>query len=190
EYEPEGDDTAAMEAFETAVKEGWVDDGVMAQSEAQARALWHLREGISEAIARHTPYKNDVSVTVSALPAFLADMDALFARAYPDFEVVWYGHVGDGNLHVSVLKPDTMDKEAFEQACERVTGLLCDVLERHGGSISAEHGVGLLKKPYLSRVRSEAEITLMRGVKAVFDPHGILNPGDRKSTRLNSSHVS
>jgi len=177
EYESGHDDDAAMEAFERAVEQGWVNDGVMAQSEAQAHALWHLREGITEAIARYTPYKNDVSVRVSALPAFLADMDALFARAYPDFEVVWYGHVGDGNLHVSVLKPDTMDKEAFEQACERVTGLLCDVLERHGGSISAEHGVGLLKKPYLSRVRSEAEITLMRGVKAVFDPHGILNPG-------------
>lgn len=177
EYEPEGDDTAAMEAFETAVKEGWVDDGVMAQSEAQARALWHLREGISEAIARHTPYKNDVSVTVSRLPAFLADMDALFAREYPDFEVVWYGHVGDGNLHVNVLKPDTMAAADFEHACGRVTGLLCDVLEKHGGSISAEHGVGLLKKPYLSRVRPAAEIALMRQIKQAFDPHGIMNPG-------------
>lgn len=177
EYEPEGDDSAAMDAFEQGMQHHWLSDGVMAQSEAQARALWHLREGITESIAQCMPYKNDVSVRVSKLPAFLADMDVLFTHEYPDFEVVWYGHVGDGNLHVSVLKPDAMDADAFEHACERVTGLLCDVLEKHGGSISAEHGVGLLKKPYLSRVRSAAEIELMRQMKRVFDPHGILNPG-------------
>ncbi|HET7300653.1 MAG TPA: FAD-binding oxidoreductase [Oleiagrimonas sp.] len=170
-------DEAAMTAFEKGAENGWISDGVLAQSEAQAQALWHLREGITESIARCTPYKNDVSVRVSKLPVFLTDMDALFAREYPDFEVVWYGHVGDGNLHVSVLKPETMDADAFEHACGRVTGMLCDVLEKHGGSISAEHGVGLLKKPYLSRVRPAAEIDLMRQMKRVFDPHGILNPG-------------
>ncbi len=177
EYEPGEDEDAATDAFQTAAEKGWALDGVMAQSAAQARALWALREGITESIARFTPYKNDVSVTVSRLPAFLSDMDALFAREYPDVEVVWYGHVGDGNLHVSVLKPDAMDKAAFEHACGRVTGQLCEVLEKHGGSISAEHGVGLLKKPYLSHVRSLADIALMKQVKQVFDPHGILNPG-------------
>jgi FAD/FMN-containing dehydrogenase len=177
EYECADDGTAAMAAFEAALQADLVTDGIMAQSDAQAAQLWHLREGITESIARYTPYKNDVSVRVSHLPGFLADMEALFAREYPDFEIVWYGHVGDGNLHVSVLKPATMDKDAFEHACGRVTGLLCDVLEQHGGSISAEHGVGLLKKPYLSRVRSGEEIALMRAMKHVFDPHGILNPG-------------
>ncbi|HET6587972.1 MAG TPA: FAD-binding oxidoreductase [Oleiagrimonas sp.] len=178
EYEgTEDHDNAAMAVFEHGMEKGWLTDGVMAQSEAQAQALWHLREGITESVARYTPYKNDVSVRVSRVPAFLADMDALFAREYPDVEVVWFGHVGDGNLHISVLKPEGMDMIAFEHACERVTGMLCDVLEKHGGSISAEHGVGLLKKPYLSRVRSAEEIELMRQMKRVFDPHGILNPG-------------
>ncbi|MBS0382775.1 MAG: FAD-binding oxidoreductase [Proteobacteria bacterium] len=170
-------EAAALAAFEQAMQQGWVTDGVMAQSQTQAAELWRLREGITESIAQYTPYKNDVSVRISKVPAFLADMDALFAREYPDFEVIWFGHVGDGNLHISVLKPDAMAKADFERACERVTGHLCDVLERHGGSISAEHGVGLLKKPYLSRVRSEGEIVLMRQLKRVFDPHGILNPG-------------
>jgi len=91
--------------------------------------------------------------------------------------VVWFGHIGDGNLHISVLKPEAMAASDFETECKRVTGHLCDVLERHGGSISAEHGVGLLKKPYLPRVRSAEEIAMMRQVKQVFDPHGILNPG-------------
>ncbi len=178
EYEGiENHDEAAMAVFEQGMENGWLGDGAMAQSEAQAQALWHLREGITESVARYTPYKNDVSVRVSRVPAFLADMDALFAREYPDIEVVWFGHVGDGNLHISVLKPEGMDKAAFEHACERVTGMLCDVLEKHGGSISAEHGVGLLKKPYLPRVRSTAEIELMRQMKRVFDPHGLLNPG-------------
>ena len=172
-----GTEAAALAAFEEAMQQGWLTDGVMAQSQAQAAELWRFREGITESVAKYTPYKNDVSVRVAKVPAFLADMDALFAREYPDFEVVWFGHVGDGNLHVSVLKPEAMAKADFEAACERVTGQLCDVLTRHGGSISAEHGVGLLKKPYLSRVRSAPEIALMRQLKQVFDPHGLMNPG-------------
>jgi FAD/FMN-containing dehydrogenase len=172
-----GIEAAALAAFEQAMQQGLLSDGVLAQSEAQARELWRLREGITESVAKYTPYKNDVSVRVSKVPEFLADMDALFAREYPGFEVVWFGHVGDGNLHISVLKPETMAKRDFELACEHVTDHLCDVLERHGGSISAEHGVGLLKKPYLARVRSAEEIALMRQLKQVFDPHGIMNPG-------------
>lgn len=179
EYEAPGESEteAALAVFEKAAGEGWAVDGVMAQSEAQAADLWHLREGITEAIAPRTPYKNDVSVRVSRVVPFMADMQALFEAEYPDFEVVWYGHIGDGNLHISVLRPASMDMPDFVHACGRVTGMLCEVLKRHGGSISAEHGVGLLKKPYLGSVRTSKEIALMRQVKRVFDPHGILNPG-------------
>ncbi|MBN8946533.1 FAD-binding oxidoreductase [Rhodanobacter sp. UC4450_H17] len=168
---------AALAAFELALEQGWVSDGVIAQSEAQAAALWRLREGITESLAPRRPYKNDISVRVGAVPAFLHDMQALLAREYPQAEVVWFGHIGDGNLHINVLRPDDLAEAAFIEQCEHVTHLLADTLQRHGGSISAEHGIGLVKRAYLDSTRSAAEIALMRGVRKVFDPRGILNPG-------------
>jgi FAD/FMN-containing dehydrogenase len=168
---------AALAVFETCVAEGWVSDGVIAANQAQAAALWRLREGITESLAVHRPYKNDVSVRIGAVPAFMHDMQVLLSREYPHFDVVWFGHIGDGNLHINVLKPASLDDDSFVAQCEHVTKLLCDTLERHGGSISAEHGIGLVKKPYLGSARSAAEIALMRGIKAVLDPAGIMNPG-------------
>jgi FAD/FMN-containing dehydrogenase len=175
--EGEADEAAMLAVFEHCTTEGWVGDGVIAQGDAQAAQLWRLREGITESLARHKPYKNDVSVRVSAMPAFLAEAQALLARGYPQFDVVWFGHIGDGNLHINVLKPEAMDGAEFVGQCEQVTKLLADVLQRHGGSISAEHGIGLVKKPYLSSTRSAAEIEVMRGIRRVLDPHGIMNPG-------------
>lgn len=166
-----------MEAFEFCTERGWVRDGVISQSDAQAAQLWRLREGITESIAGYAPYKNDVSVRVSAMPAFLAEAQALLAREYPQFDVVWFGHIGDGNLHIGVLRPDGFDAADFVAQCERVTGLLAATLEKHGGSISAEHGIGLAKKDYLLSTRSAAEIEAMRGIKRVLDPNGIMNPG-------------
>lgn len=168
---------AALAAFEQGVEKGWISDGVMAQSEAQAAALWRLREGITESLAPHKPYKNDVSVRISALPSFLHDIQSLLAREYPHIEVVWFGHIGDGNLHINVLKPASLSDADFIAQCEHVTKLLAGTLQRHQGSISAEHGIGLVKRPYLESTRSAEEIALMRGVKSVFDPNGILNPG-------------
>jgi FAD/FMN-containing dehydrogenase len=173
----EADEAAALAAFEHAVEQGWVVDGVVAASEAQAAELWRLREGISESLAPHAPYKNDVAVRVSAMPAFLVEADALLACEYPGFEVVWFGHIGDGNLHINVLKPAGMAQEVFVERCGGVTAHLSDLLGKHGGSISAEHGIGLAKKPYLLGTRGAAEIELMRGIRHVFDPNGIMNPG-------------
>ena len=173
----EGEQQAALDVFEQCLGAGWVSDGVLSQSDAQAAALWRLRDTITESLAPHRPYKNDISVRVSAVPAFLAEMQALLTREYPHFEVVWFGHIGDGNLHINVLKPATSSDAEFVAQCERVTKLLAEVLERHGGSISAEHGIGLVKKAYLGSTRSAAEIALMRGVRVVFDPQGIMNPG-------------
>jgi FAD/FMN-containing dehydrogenase len=173
----EAQEAAALAAFEACMEPGWVLDGVISQSDAQAAQLWRLREGITEAVARYTPYKNDVSVRISAMPAFLAQTQALLGEAYPQFDVVWFGHIGDGNLHINVLKPDTTADADFIAACEQVTKLLAQVLAEHGGSISAEHGIGLVKKPYLESTRSAEEIALMRAVKRVFDPAGLLNPG-------------
>ncbi len=167
----------ALAVFEHCLEQGWVSDGVLSQSQAQAAALWRLREGITEALAPRKPYKNDISVRISAIPAFMADMHALFQRDYPDFDVVWFGHIGDGNLHINVLGPEDLPYDAFIERCEQVTRELADMLERHGGSISAEHGIGLVKKAYLEGTRSAAEIALMRAVRTALDPQGLLNPG-------------
>ena len=175
---PEGRYTdQALELFEHAAEQGWLADGVISQSETQARELWRLREDISESIAEHQPYKNDISVRVSRVPALLTEIDELLGREYPDFEVLWYGHIGDGNLHINILKPADLDTATFAHKCGAVSEQLFAALQRHGGSISAEHGVGLTKRPYLHYTRDTTEIAYLRAIKQVFDPHGILNPG-------------
>ncbi len=171
------DEAKAESLFEACVSQGLVCDGVLSQSGGQAAALWRLREGITESLAQYRPYKNDIAVRVGDVPAFLERINILFEREYPRFEVVWFGHIGDGNLHVSVLPPPGWSREAFEEECERVTHKLGELLAEFGGSISAEHGIGLLKRPYLHYTRSSAEVELMRQMKRVFDPAGILNPG-------------
>lgn len=168
---------AALQAFEASVADGWVDDGVVSQSAAQAAELWQLREGISESIATYTPYKNDVSVRISAMPEFLAQVDAIVADAYPDLDVCWYGHIGDGNLHLNILKPGSLSIEAFFERCHDISPRIFEVVADHDGSISAEHGVGLLKREFLHYSRSEAEVSAMRALKAVFDPNCVMNPG-------------
>lgn len=173
----EAQQQAALDVFEHCLAQGWVTDGVLSQSEAQAAELWVLREAITESLAPWRPYKNDISVRISAVPAFLHEMQALLTAEYPHFDVVWFGHIGDGNLHINVLKPAGMDDNEFIAQCERVTKHLGETLQRHGGSISAEHGIGLVKKPYLTSTRSPMEIAMMRGVRQTFDPLGIMNPG-------------
>ncbi|MCP5019972.1 MAG: FAD-binding oxidoreductase [Ketobacter sp.] len=167
----------AMALFETCVEQGWVMDGVISQSEAQAAALWRLREGISETIAPFTPYKNDVSVVVSKVPDFLEDIDQIVSSQYPDFEIVWFGHIGDGNLHLNILKPEALSKEEFFKRCEGVNTQVFETVQKYHGSVSAEHGVGMTKKPYLQYTRSALEINYMRAVKQAFDPNNIMNPG-------------
>ncbi|TBR40073.1 MULTISPECIES: FAD-binding oxidoreductase [Dyella] len=173
----DADEEAALAVFEQGMEQGWIHDGVMAQSDAQAAALWRLREGITESLASHKPYKNDISLRISALPGFLAEIQALLGEEYPNMDVVWFGHIGDGNLHINVLKPATLSDADFIAQCDVVTKHLAQTLQQHGGSISAEHGIGLVKKPYLESTRTAEEIALMRGVKQVFDPKGLLNPG-------------
>ncbi|MGO1749856.1 MAG: FAD-binding oxidoreductase [Marinobacter sp.] len=167
----------AMTLFEQCMENGWVLDGVISQSETQANSLWQLRERISESIAPRTPYKNDISVVVSKVPEFLAEIDELVAKQYPDFEIIWFGHIGDGNLHLNILKPEDMAKEDFFEKCQQVNKWVFEIVERYQGSVSAEHGVGMTKKPYLQYTRSETEIAYLRGIKQVFDPNGIINPG-------------
>ena len=98
-------------------------------------------------------------------------------QRYPDFEIVWYGHIGDGNLHLNILKPEDLSSDDFVTQCTAVSNEIGQLLAKYEGSVSAEHGVGLLKRDYLHYSRSASEISLMRAVKSVFDPNGILNPG-------------
>jgi FAD/FMN-containing dehydrogenase len=179
EYEAlaEQDQDASLEAFEACVEAGWAVDGVVSASEAQRRDLWRLRENISESITPFTPYKNDIAVRVSKVPAFLAAVDAEVGQRYPDFEIVWFGHIGDGNLHLNILKPAGLDTATFKAQCEQVSEYVMALVARFEGSVSAEHGVGLLKKGQLHYTRSATEIALMQAVKAVFDPNNIMNPG-------------
>lgn len=175
-----GDELAlerAMALFESAVENGWVLDGTISQSVAQARTLWRLREDISETISRWTPYKNDISTIVSRVPAFLEEVEEVVNANYPDFEIIWFGHIGDGNVHLNILKPDGMPVSEFQARCGEVSRWVFEIVQRYGGSVSAEHGVGLLKKDHLAFSRSPAEIEIMRQIKRVFDPAGIMNPG-------------
>jgi len=167
----------ALAVFAQCSEQGWLADGVISQNETQAQELWALRENITESIAQYQPYKNDIAVRISRVPAFLRAIDALLAREYPDFEVIWFGHIGDGNLHISVLKPAALDQADFLARCRQVNEQLFSTIRQHGGSISAEHGVGLIKQPYLHYSRDEAEIAYLKAIKKVFDPNGILNPG-------------
>ncbi|RZL00378.1 MAG: FAD-binding oxidoreductase [Rubrivivax sp.] len=167
----------AMALFESCVEQGWVVDGVMSQNQTQAKTLWRLREGISETISHYTPYKNDLSVLIKHVPAFIADIDGIVAEQYPDFRVVWFGHIGDGNLHLNILKPDDMPKDEFFAKCATVNTQIFETVARYDGSVSAEHGVGLTKKPYLGYSRSPQELAYMKAVKLVFDPNNVMNPG-------------
>lgn len=172
-----GREQSALRAFQDCLEQGLVLDGVMSQSITQAKALWRLREMISETISAYTPYKNDLSVRVSQVAEFLQAVDQIVAERYAAFEVVWYGHIGDGNLHLNILKPANMEKAEFFEHCAAVNEQVFAVVQSLGGSISAEHGVGLLKRDYLSYSRSPEEIAYMRAMKALFDPNQILNPG-------------
>jgi FAD/FMN-containing dehydrogenase len=176
----QADDSAmdtAMSLFERCVEEGWVLDGTVSQSVAQAQNLWRLREDISETITPWTPYKNDISTVISKVPAFLDEVESVVNDNYPDFEIVWFGHIGDGNVHLNILKPESLPVDEFREQCGEVSKWVFEIVQRYGGSVSAEHGVGLLKKEYLAYSRSPLEIEIMRQIKRVFDPAGIMNPG-------------
>jgi len=174
-YEPIMD--KAMAIFEHCMEQGWVVDGVMSQNLTQAEELWKLREYISETISVFTPYKNDVSVLISHVPTFIEEIDHIVSSNYPDFEVCWFGHIGDGNLHLNILKPENMSKDDFFAECQVVNKYVFETVQKYGGSVSAEHGVGMTKKPYLHYSRSETEIDYLREVKKVFDPNNIMNRG-------------
>ena len=179
EYEApyEAIENAAMQIFESCLEQGWILDGVMSQSIDQLKNLWRLREDISESLSSYVTNKNDISVLITHVPNFIKDIESLLLESYPGFETCWFGHIGDGNLHLNILKPDQMDKAEFLEKCSVINPQIFSIVQQYDGAISAEHGVGLTKKPYLSYSRSTTEIEYMQALKKLFDPNLIINPG-------------
>ena len=165
--------------LETAFEQGCVSDAVVAESLAQAHNLWHIRESISLAQSEEgLNIKHDISLPVSAIPAFCAETDAQLATEIPGVRLVNFGHLGDGNLHYNVQAPEGGDPAAFLREQEvRINHIVFDAVRRHGGSISAEHGIGSLKAETLPQYNHPVALALMRRLKAALDPQGIMNPG-------------
>jgi glycolate oxidase subunit GlcD len=153
-------------------------DGSIAQNSRQNETFWKYREGISESLSLHdTVHKNDISLPLHNMEAFIQEMELLLSGKYPGFQIALFGHVGDGNLHLNILKPQEMDDKEFFTKCKSVDPDMFQLIQKYHGSISAEHGIGLLKKDFLKFSRSEDEIRSMQKIKSIFDPNGILNPG-------------
>jgi FAD/FMN-containing dehydrogenase len=165
--------------LEAAMEAGCVTDAVVAESVAQARALWHIRESIPLAQAQEgLNIKHDISIAVSAIPEFVRLTDAKLEAAFPGARLVNYGHLGDGNLHYNVQAPAGADAEAFLQQQEKpINALVYDMVDQFGGSISAEHGIGSLKREKLEQHKSPVALGLMRSIKQALDPHNLMNPG-------------
>jgi len=174
----EGVGTLAENVLGSALEEGIILDAAFAQSETQARAFWSLREFVSEAQAREGPnIKHDVSIPISRIADFIAATDAALARAHPGIRIVTFGHLGDGNVHYNVSAPEGAEPAAFSRDPAAINLIVHDSVARFGGSISAEHGLGQLKREEILRYKSAPEMELMRSVKRALDPLGIMNPG-------------
>ncbi len=165
--------------LEAALEQGCVQDAVVAENLAQARALWHIRESIPLAQAQEgLNIKHDISIAVSRIPAFVQEADAALQIVCPGVRLVNYGHLGDGNLHYNVQAPEGADAEAFLRDQEgAINTAVYALVDRYRGSISAEHGIGSLKREKLEHHKSPVALTAMRAIKTALDPHNLLNPG-------------
>jgi FAD/FMN-containing dehydrogenase len=164
--------------LEAAMVQGCVSDAVVAESMAQAKALWHIRESIPLAQAEEgLNIKHDISIAVSRIPEFVRVTDALLQQHFPGARLVNYGHLGDGNLHYNVQAPEGVDGQKFLIEQEKpINTLVYESVDRFKGSISAEHGVGSLKLEKLEHHKSPVALALMRSIKQALDPHNLMNP--------------
>jgi FAD/FMN-containing dehydrogenase len=157
---------------------GLVLDATIAESLEQAKSFWRIRELFGEMQRRiGASIKHDVSVPVAAVPAFIAEANAAVTKLIPGCRPLPFGHVGDGNIHYNVTQPEDADKEKFLARWDEVNAVVFAVVKKYGGSISAEHGVGVMKRDILPDYKDPVALELMRGLKHLLDPNGILNPG-------------
>ncbi len=163
--------------LEGAFEDGIVEDATIAASEQQAKDIWHMREAMSEAQKPEGgSIKHDVSVPVSRVPAFIAEADAAVEAMIPGVRVCAFGHLGDGNIHYNVSQPIGANKEEYLARWKDMNKIVHAIVLKHNGSISAEHGIGQLKRDELAEIRSDIEMDLMRRIKRSFDPKNIMNP--------------
>jgi D-lactate dehydrogenase (cytochrome) len=160
------------------LERGLVLDAAIAESLDQAKAFWRIREMFGEVQRREGgSIKHDVSVPVAAVPAFIEEANAAVTKLIPGSRPLPFGHLGDGNIHYNVSQPVGADKDAFLKRWHEVNAVVHGIVMKHGGSISAEHGIGVLKRDELSKVKDPVALELMRALKRTLDPNGILNPG-------------
>jgi FAD/FMN-containing dehydrogenase len=171
--------SASLEqVLQEAAADGLVDDAALAASEAQTEALWALRENVSEAQKiEGVSIKHDIAVPVSRIAEFIARADAALLKAFPQVRIVCFGHIGDGNLHYNQSRPDAQSNVEFIAQTAAVNRIVHDLVHELGGSISAEHGLGQLKREEILHYKSGTEMDLMRAVKQALDPRGLMNPG-------------
>ena len=175
----EADAAQLLEAgFTGPLEDGTVTDAVVAASLEQARAFWALRHDLSE-VQRHEggSIKHDVSVPVASVPDLIDRASAAIVQAMPGSRPLPFGHLGDGNIHLNVSQPPDMDKQAFLARWQEINAVVHAVVVELGGSISAEHGIGVLKRELLKTVKEPLELEMMRRIKRAFDPDNILSPG-------------
>jgi FAD/FMN-containing dehydrogenase len=152
-------------------------DVIVSQNLQQTKKLWALRELISSSLNPAAPYKNDIACQLSSLLPWMKELQQGFLTIADDLQIAWFGHLGDGNIHINILRPESISVEKFTALHARFDVLVGEVCQQYHASISAEHGIGLLKMPLLHYGRSAVEIALYRSIKQVFDPNAILNPG-------------
>jgi D-lactate dehydrogenase (cytochrome) len=170
--------TAMEHTLAASLEAGEISDAAVASSEAQSLAMWRLREGIVEGQHQSgASIKHDVSVPVAKVPAFMTAGFEAVLGAWPEARLLAFGHLGDGNIHFNLVQPAGESKERFLQRTETMNGVVHDVLARFGGSISAEHGIGQLRRAELQHRKPAAELDLMRRIKRLIDPDNLMNPG-------------
>jgi FAD/FMN-containing dehydrogenase len=176
---PRDDARAALEAILTkGMEDGVVDDAVIAANLSQRQAFWKLRDEMSAAQKPEGgSIKHDISVPVAAVPAFIEEANAAVVKLIPGSRPVPFGHLGDGNIHYNVSQPIGANTADFLARWHEVNAVVFEIVLRMGGSISAEHGIGVLKRDDLPEVKDKVAIELMRSIKAMLDPLGIMNPG-------------
>jgi FAD/FMN-containing dehydrogenase len=173
----------ARERFEgllgDALERGLIADAAVAETLAQSHTMWHLRESVPLAQAEEgLNIKHDIALPVSRIPAFCASTGQALERAVPGVRLVNFGHLGDGNLHYNVQAPEGGDAATFLREREQeINSIVYDAVRAHDGSISAEHGIGVLKRDELPHYKDPTALALMRAVKRALDPQGLLNPG-------------